>query len=254
MQRIGILGGSSNVATADYYRRLNEAVNARLGGWNTAELLVNSTNFARVERWVREEQWDEAGRHLAERAAALEQAGADLILCVSHTLHRVADVFMAGRRVPFLHIADPCAAAIRAAGLARVALLGTRPVMATEFLKQRFAERFGISIVVPDAAGQSYVDRVIFDELVRGRFTPEARAGYLAIIDELVGRGAAGVILGCTEIPLLVSQSDRPAVPMFDTVKLHVAAAVDFALAGTDAVAAATRAGHEVLQSAAPEG
>jgi aspartate racemase len=134
-------------------------------------------------------------------------------------------------RVPLLHIADPTAAAIRAAGLTRDALLGTRPVMATDFLKRRYAERFGISILVPDDAGQERVDRIIFDELVRNRFTPESRAAFLAIIDELDARGAGGVILGCTEIPLLVRQADRPAVPMFDTVALHVAAAVDLALA-----------------------
>lgn len=230
MKRIGILGGASNVATADYYRRLNEAVNARLGGWNTAELIVSSTNFAIIESWVRRDAWDEAARHLAGRAEALERAGADFLLCVSHTLHRVADLFMANVRVPLLHIADPSAAAIRAAGLTRVALLGTRPVMATEFLKRRYAERFGISIRVPDEAGQTYVDRLIFDELVRGRFTPEARAALLALVDELVARGAQGVILGCTEIPLLIGQADRPAVPMFDTVALHVAAAVALAL------------------------
>ena len=231
MKRIGILGGASNISTADYYRRLNEAINARLGGWNTAELLVSSMNFALAERWVRQDEWDEAGRYLAERAAALERAGADLILCVSNSLHRVADVFMAEVRVPLLHIVDPTAAAIRGAGLTRVALLGTRPVMATEFLKRRYTERFGISILVPDDAGQAYVDRTIFDELVRNRFTPKARAAFLSIVDELVARGAEGVILGCTEIPLLINQGDRPAVPMFDTVVLHVAAAVELALA-----------------------
>ena len=233
MKRIGILGGASNVATADYYRRLNEAVNARLGGWNTAELLVSSTNFALIERWVREDAWDEAGRYLAERAQALERAGADLLLCVSHTLHRVADVFMARVHVPLLHIADPTAAAVRDAGFTRVGLLGTRPVMAGDYLKRRYAERYGVSLLVPDEAGQRTADRIIFDELVHGRFTPQARAAYLGIIDALVARGAEGVVLGCTEIPLLISQADRPAVPLFDTLALHVAAAVELALAGT---------------------
>ena len=150
MKRIGILGGASNVATADYYRRLNEAVNARLGGFNTAEQIVSSKNFALIERWVREDAWDEAGPYLAERAQALERAGAELLLCVSHTLHRVADVFMAGVRGPLLHIADPTAAAVRNAGLTRR------------------AARYG--------AGQRSADRITFEELVRGRFTPEARA------------------------------------------------------------------------------
>ena len=230
MKRIGILGGSSDQATAEYYRRLNAAVNARLGGWNTAELLVSSMNFALAEAWVRSANWDAAAQYLSERAAALETAGADLLICVSNTLHRVAERFTAGRRIPFLHIVDPTAAAIRAQGLTRIGLLGTKPVMATDFLKRRYQERFGIEVLVPAPDDQDAVDRIIFDELCRGRFLPEAKARYLAIVDALVAAGAGGVILGCTEIPLLIGPSDRPGVPMFDTVALHVEAAVDLAL------------------------
>ena len=129
MKRIGILGGSSDQATAEYYRRLNAGVNRRLGGWNTAELLISSMNFALAEAWVRQGDWDAAAQYLTDRSHALERAGADLVLCVSNTLHRVADAFTAGLGVPFLHIVDPTAAAIRAAGLTRVALLGTKPVL-----------------------------------------------------------------------------------------------------------------------------
>ena len=231
MKRIGILGGSSDQATADYYRRLNAAVNRRLGGWHTAELVITSMDFAFSEDCVRRGCWDEMAVYLADRAAALERAGADLLLCVSNTLHRVADRFTAAVRIPFLHIVDPTGEAIRRAGLPRVALLGTKPVMATDYLQRRYAERFGVETLVPEPADQEAIDRIIFDELCRGRLMPESRALYLRIIDDLAARGAQGVILGCTEIPLLVSQSDRPAFPMFDTTGLHVEAAVDIALA-----------------------
>jgi aspartate racemase len=230
VKRIGILGGSSDQATAEYYRRLNLAVNRRLGGWNTAELLISSMNFALAEAWVRHGDWEAAARYLTDRAEALERAGADLVLCVSNTLHRVADAFTARLQIPFLHIVDPTAATIRAAGLARVGLLGTKPVMATDYLKRRYAERFGVEVLVPSAAEQDEVDRIIFDELCRGRFLPQSKARYLEILDALAQRGVEGIVLGCTEIPLLISQPDRPGMPMFDTVELHVEAAVAAAL------------------------
>jgi aspartate racemase len=231
VKRIGILGGSSDWATAEYYRRLNQAVNRRLGGWNTAELLVSSMNFALSEAWVRSGDWDAAAQYLTDRAQALERAGAELVLCVSNTLHRVADAFTARLGVPFLHIVDPTAAAIRAADISRVGLLGTKPVMATDFIKRRYLERFGIEVLVPVPAEQDAIDRIIFDELCRGRLLPESKARCLAAVDDLLVRGASGVILGCTEIPLLIGQADRPAAPMFDTVELHVEAAVTRALA-----------------------
>ncbi len=231
MKRIGILGGSSDQATADYYRRLNEAVNNRLGGWNTAELLISSMNFAFSADCVRNDRWDAVGAYLADRARALEGAGADLLICVSNTLHRVADQFTAGLGIPFLHIVDPTGEAIRRAGLTRVGLLGTKSVMATDFLKRRYAERFGIEIQTPTEDEQDVVDHVIFDELCRGVFSPEAKRRYLHIIDGLQRRGVQGVILGCTEIPILIGQKDRPTFPMFDTTGLHVQAAVAFALA-----------------------
>jgi len=231
MKRIGILGGSSDQATADYYRRLNKAFNDRLGGWNTAELLVSSMNFALAERWVRTGDWDAAARYLTDRARALEAAGAELLLCVSNTLHRVAPSFTAGLSIPFLHIVDPTATAIRAAGLTRVGLLGTKPVMATDYVKRRYLEQFGIAVLVPGPDDQDVVDRIIFNELCRGQFLAEAKEQYLAIADRLADAGAEGLILGCTEIPLLIGQSDRPRLPMFDTAELHVAAAVERALA-----------------------
>lgn len=226
---IGILGGSSDQATADYYRRLNLAVKARLGGFHTAEIIINSLDFALSERWVRGDLWDEAGASLSARARGLERAGAELLICVSNTLHRVADAFTAAVSIPFVHIVDPTATAIRAAGLRRVALLGTKPVMAEDFLKRRYRER-GIEILAPDEAERHELDRIIFSELCQGRFTPEAKAYYLAVMDRLRAEGAEGAILGCTEIPLLIGQPDRPEIPMFNTTALHVEAVVELAL------------------------
>jgi aspartate racemase len=230
MKTIGVLGGMSNQATAEYYRLINELVNARLGGWNIAEMLISSVNFANIERFVRTDDWDQAGLYLASKALGLERAGAELLLCVSNTMHRVADVFTAGLSIPFLHIADPTGEAIRAAGLSRIALLGTKPVMSAGYLRDRYTRRFEVEILVPNQAEQEVVDRIIFDELVRRVLLPESRAAYLDVIDRLRERGAQGVILGCTEIFLLISQADRSDFPMFNTTVLHVRRAVEMAL------------------------
>jgi aspartate racemase len=230
MKTIGILGGSSDQATAEYYRRINQAVNARLGGWHTGQILIYSMDFAYPERFVRENIWDEAAEYLSGKAQALERGGAELLICVSNTLHRVADRFAAAVRIPFLHIVDPTAQAIRAAGLQRVALLGTKPVMSLDFIKRRYRENFGIEVLVPPPDEIDLQDRIIFDELCRGSFTASAKTAYLESIDALHARGAQGVILGCTEIPLLIAQQDRPSFPMFNTLELHVEAAVNYAI------------------------
>ncbi|MGI4799040.1 MAG: aspartate/glutamate racemase family protein [Janthinobacterium lividum] len=230
MKRIGILGGSSDQATTDYYQRLNKAAGARLGGWNTAELIITSMNFAFSEHCVRHGRWTEMGDYLADRASALERGGADFYLCVSNTLHRTADRFTRDISIPFLHIVDPTAQAIVNQGLRRVALLGTKPVMSMDFMKSRYLENFGVEIMTPSSDQQDIVDRIIFDELCRGQFTSASKKIYLDIIDDLADRGADGIILGCTEIPLLVTQADRPALPMFDTAGLHVDAAIDLAI------------------------
>jgi aspartate racemase len=230
VRTIGILGGMSNQATAEYYRMINDAVNARLGGWNTAEIVINSVNFATIERCVRNDLWDEAGRYLAAKALGLERAGAEMLLCVSNTMHRVADAFTRDLTIPFIHIADPTGEAINKAGLQRVALIGTKPTMTSDALKQRYARSFGIDIVVPPEGDQAMIDRVIFDELVRRNLTAESKAAFLGAIDRLQASGAEGVILGCTEIFLLVSQPDRPALPFFNTTALHVERAVALSL------------------------
>jgi aspartate racemase len=231
MKRIGILGGSSDQATADYYRRFNDAARARFGGSNTAELLISSMNFAFVTDCLRHERWQDMEQYLCERAAALEGAGAQILLCVSNTLHRVADSVIAAVDIPFVHIVDPTARAIQRAGLSRVALLGTRPMMSGDQPKLRYTRQFNIDVIVPETGEQDVIDRIIFEELCRGQFTAAARGTYLGIVDRMRTQGAQGVILGCTEIPLLLKQSDRSDLPMFDTAGLHVEAAMQLAVA-----------------------
>lgn len=232
LKTIGILGGMSNQATAEYYRLINADVNVRLGGWEIAETVIVGVNFGNIEHFVRNQLWDQAGEYLAAKALAAERAGADFLVCVSNTMHRVADRFCKDLHIPFLHIADPTGAAIRAQGLSRVGLLGTRPVMSAPFLRDYYKRNFGVEVVVPDEQDQIEVDRVIFNELVRGELKPESKARFLQVCDELRRRGAEGVILGCTEIFLLVSQADRPDFPVFDTTALHVSEIVNHALGG----------------------
>jgi aspartate racemase len=227
---IGILGGMSNQATSEYYRMLNERLNARLGGWDNGEILIVSVNFGNIELFVRHNQWDEARGYLTEKIERLERGGADVILCVSNTMHRVVEPIMASRTTPFIHIADPTGAAIQRAGLHRVGLLGTLPVMRSGELQRRYRDRFEVSIVVPNDSDMAIVDRIIFDELVRRELRPESKQEYLRIAGDLRARGAEGIILGCTEIFLLIDQTDLPGFPVFNTTELHVDAAVAFAL------------------------
>jgi len=227
---IGLLGGSSDQATADYYRRINQAVNAKLGEYNTGEVLINSMNFQRVSNAVHHGRWDELGVYLAQRAKALEFAGAGVLLCVSNTLHRLAPEFTAALTIPFLHIVDPTADAILAHGLTRVAFLGTKAAMSGDYLQRRYANQFGIETIMPPENAQDVMDRIIFEELCKGQFTRASKTYYLEVISQMHRSGAQGVILGCTEIPLLINQDDLFHVPMFDTAGLHVAAAVDFSL------------------------
>jgi len=227
---IGVLGGMSNQATAEYYRLLNEGLNRRLGGWDNGEIVIVSVNFGNIEHFVRQGAWDEAAAYLSAKLDALERAGADVVLCVSNTLHRVVEPLMEGRRTPFIHIAAPTGEAIRRAGLTRIGLLGTMPTMRSDTLHRWLKERYGIEVVAPPPADMEVVDRIIFDELVRRDLRPASKAEYLRVIDGLKAAGAEGVILGCTEIFLLVEQADRPNVPMFNTTELHAAAAVEFVL------------------------
>ncbi len=227
---IGVLGGMSNQATGEYYRLLNEDLNAHLGGWDNGEIIVVSVNFGNIEHFVRNDAWGAARAYLAGKVDALERAGADVVVCVSNTMHRVVEPIMAGRATPFIHIADPTGEAIRRAGLHRVGLLGTMPVMRSAELAARYRDRFGVEVLSPSADDASVVDRIIFDELVRRDLRPASKAEYLRIVGALQRAGAEGVILGCTEIFLLIGQDDLPGFPVFDTTALHVEAAVRFAL------------------------
>jgi aspartate racemase len=227
---IGVLGGMSNQATGEYYRMLNERLNAHFGGWDNGEIIVVSVNFGNIEYFVRQNLWDQAKDYLVEKVDRLERAGADLIVCVSNTMHKVVEPIMAERKTPFIHISDPTAEAIRKAGLQKVGLLGTMSVMRSQEMHQRFKDRFGIELVAPREADKTIIDRIIFDELVRRDLRAESKQEYLRVVQTLRGEGAQGVILGCTEIFLLIGQNDLPDFPVFDTTELHVEAAVAFAL------------------------
>ncbi len=227
---IGILGGMSNQATAEYYRLLNERLNAAHEGWDNGEIVIVSVNFGNIEAFVRQGRWDEARAYLADKLDRLEGAGVDVIGCVSNTMHRVVEPLMATRSTPFIHIADPTGEAMRTAGLNRVGLLGTMATMQSEELAHRYRERFGVEVMAPSDEDAAEVDRIIFDELVRRDLRSESKATYLRVVENLRRTGAQGVILGCTEIFLLMNETDLPGFPVFDTTALHVGALAAFAL------------------------
>lgn len=228
MKTIGLLGGMSWQSSIEYERMINEEVRRRLGGAHSADLLIRSYDFDVIERCQSVGQWDEVGRLLADDARRLQDAGADLIVLCTNTMHLVADTIEAAIDVPFLHLADATAAAVVAAGVGTVALLGTRFTMEMSFYRERL-ERYGLAVIVPGEADRTVVDRVIFGELVKGRIVPESRSRYLEIIHRLVVSGARGVIAGCTEIELLVT-ADHVDIPYFPTTRIHAMAAVDAAL------------------------
>jgi aspartate racemase len=227
---IGLIGGLSWESSAEYYRIINRAMRERLGGVHSARILMWSVDFGEIERLQHQGAWDELTGTMIDAALRLERGGADFILICSNTMHRMADAVGAAMRIPLLHIADPTAERIKEAGLARVGLLGTAFTMEQDFYKGRLAARHGLEVIVPGADDRAAVHRVIYEELVVGRIFPESRARYREIIGRLVGRGAQAVILGCTEIMLLIGEEDCP-VPLFDTTTLHALAAVDRAIA-----------------------
>ncbi|EWT00131.1 racemase [Intrasporangium oryzae NRRL B-24470] len=229
MRLIGMLGGMSWESTAEYYRLANELVRERLGGLASARVLIHSVDFSEVERMQASGDWAAAGALLADAAAGLEAGGAELLLLCTNTMHKVAEPIVAATTIPLLHIADVTAGAVRAAGLSRVGLLATGYTMEQGFLRDRLA-RHGLTVLVPASEDRSLVHRVIYDELCLGIVTEESRQAYRGVIDRLVGAGAEGIILGCTEIELLIGQADSP-VPVFPTTRLHVEAAVAASLA-----------------------
>lgn len=228
MRRIGLLGGMSWESTALYYRLINEDVRERLGGFHSARLLMASVDFADVEAMQVAGDWDAAGALLAEEARALEAAGAACVVLCTNTMHKVAGAIEAAVGIPLIHLADVTADAVKAAGLDRVALLGTRFTMEQPFYADRLRSH-GVEVLVPDGDDLTLVHDVIYDELVLGVVRDESRAAYVDVVRRLVERGAGGVVLGCTEIELLIGPDDLE-VPVFATTALHARAAVDFAL------------------------
>lgn len=229
MTTIGLIGGMSWESTAVYYRLLNEGVRARQGGLHSADVLLHSLDFSPIAEMQAKGDWDAAGDMLADSALRLERAGVGCIVLCTNTMHKLADRITGATRVPFLHLADVTAKAVRTTTARRPLLLATRFTMEQRFYLGRLAA-FGVEAVVPGESEREEVHRIIYEELCRGRIEPDSKARYLAIIAEAAAQGADGVILGCTEIGLLISQADT-ALPVFDTTALHVEAALDFALA-----------------------
>src|SRR5579859_403075 len=229
MKTIGLIGGMSWESTIEYYRILNEIVKARAGGLHSAKILMLSVDFAEVEEMQRQGRWNDAAHFLAVAAQRLEAAGADFILLGTNTMHKVASEIEQNIHVPFLHIADPAGAAIRARGLQSIGLLATRFTMEEDFYKARLADRFQLQVLTPESAEREIVHRVIYQELCLGKVLPGSKAQYLEIIQGMIDRGAEGIVLGCTEIGLLLQQTDV-SVPLFDTTHIHAAAAVDYAM------------------------
>ncbi|MGJ9411644.1 aspartate/glutamate racemase family protein [Aeromicrobium sp. CF4.19] len=228
MRNIGLLGGMSWQSSALYYRLLNEGVQQRLGGLHSARCTLRSVDFAEVEALQSAGAWDEAGRLLAEEARQLERAGADVLVLCTNTMHLVAETIESAISIPLLHIGDVTAQAAREAGVRTVALLGTAFTMEQPFLRERLA-RHGLDVVLPDADERADVHRVIYDELVLGQVRDGSRRRFAEIIGRLADDGVEGVVLGCTEVELLITQDDSP-VPVFPTTRLHAEAAVAHAL------------------------
>ena len=227
---IGLIGGMSWESSAEYYRIINREVRNRLGGVHSARSLMWSVDIGEIEHLQHQGEWDELTRRMVEAGSRLERGGADFVVLCTNTMHRMADELAAAIRIPLLHIADPTAEKIKAAGFSRVGLLGTAFTMEQDFYKGRLERLFGLDVLVPEPDDRRVVHEVIYKELVAGEVRMESRIAYRAIIARLVARGAEAIILGCTEIMLLVSDADS-ALPLFDTTPLHALAAVDRALA-----------------------
>ncbi|MDO9109643.1 MAG: aspartate/glutamate racemase family protein [Desulfatirhabdiaceae bacterium] len=230
MKTIGLIGGMSWESSLEYYRIVNETAKAKLGGLHSAKSIMYSVDFAEIERLQHQSRWQEAAHVLIDAAKSIENSGADFIVLCTNTMHKVAEEIQAHINIPFLHIADATARQITDSGIKKVGLLGTRFTMEEDFYKSRLTEKFGLEVIIPDADAREVVHRVIYDELVVGKIRQDSRERYLYIIQQLVDGGAEGIILGCTEIGLLVHQGDC-RVPLFDTTRIHAVAAVEYALA-----------------------
>ncbi|HEY1610690.1 MAG TPA: aspartate/glutamate racemase family protein [Paraburkholderia sp.] len=229
MKTIGVIGGMSWESSAEYYRLLNQNAKARLGGHHNARSLMVSVDFAEVEALQRAGDWATLGTLMANAAMQLERGGAHIVLLATNTMHRVASAIEAALSIPFLHIADPTGNALRDEGIQRAGLLGTRYTMEQDFYVGRLREKQAIDAIVPDEHDRADVHRIIYDELCHGVVDRESRDMYRRVIDRLAARGAQAVILGCTEITLLIGADDS-SLPVFDTTALHAQAAVEWAI------------------------
>lgn len=229
MKTIGLIGGMSWESTVPYYRQINQGIRERRGGLHSARVVLYSVDFHEIEQWQHAGDWDAAGERLADAARRVQAAGADLLVLCTNTMHKVAPQIEGAVSIPLLHIADATGAAMAAAGHRTVGLLGTRFTMEQAFYRERLQQVHGLQVIVPAADDRAVVHDVIYDELCRGVIRDSARDAYRRIMDALVDRGADAIILGCTEIGLLVGPQDA-RVPLFDTTALHASAAVEAAL------------------------
>ncbi len=232
MKTIGLIGGMSWESSIEYYRIINETAKEKLGGLHSAKSLMITVDFAEIEKLQHEDRWDEAAQILIKCAQDLERGGADFIVLCTNTMHKLADQIIANVNIPFLHIADATAQKIIATDIKKIGLLGTRFTMEHDFYKGRLIQNFGLDVLIPNEADREVIHRVIYDELVQGRIVDSSREEYKRIIKSLITQGAQGIILGCTEIELLVKQEDSTA-PLFPTTSIHAIAAVEYALKQT---------------------
>ena len=232
MKTIGLIGGLSWESTATYYRLINEEVKRRLGGLHSARLILYSVDFAEIEGLQSAGQWTQAGAILSSAAVALQSAGAECVVLTTNTMHKVADQIEAAVDLPFLHIADCTAAAIVGQGIQVVGLLGTRYTMEQAFYKDRLTEKFGLRVLTPPQPERETVHRIIYEELCRGEVRADSRQAYQAILSGMAQEGAEGIILGCTEISMLLGPQHSD-LPLFDTAAIHALAAVNWSLAAT---------------------
>ncbi len=230
MRTIGLIGGMSWESSAEYYRIINKLAQERLGGLHSAECLLFSVDFAEIELLQREGRWNEAAYLMAQAARRLERGGADCIVLCTNTMHKLSDAIESSVAIPMLHIADATAQQVRARGITRVGLLGTRFTMEEDFYAGRLVDLHGLEVIIPEIEERQEIHRVIYEELCLGNICQPSKDRYLAAIQNLIDRGAQGIILGCTEIGLLVKPEDTP-YPLFDTTILHAQAAVSWAIA-----------------------
>jgi len=229
MKTIGMIGGMSWESSIEYYRIINQAVRAELGGLHSAKSIMYSVEFAEIEALQHQDRWDDAARIMVSAARSIEAGGADFVIICTNTMHKLYEFVQEGINIPMLHIADATAEAIKAREITKIALLGTRFTMEENFYKGRLVENYGLEVIIPSSDDMENVHRIIYDELCAGIIQSDSKQQYADIIGRLVKEGAEGIILGCTEIGLLVKQEDSP-VSLFDTTEIHAQAAVKFAL------------------------